>query len=102
MTFFCKDLEKSLRNIHSMIRDVHKAIELYVDKPVYGRFLGELDKKHDKFLELLDNVNKETKKVEIFESEIATWCDGTLSLIWKDQFKTNFDKIKSIKETNTS
>lgn len=99
MTCFCKELENSLRKIHSMIRDVHNAIELYVDKPVYGRFLGELDKKHDKFMSVLDSVDAEAKKVGIFENEIAAWSEGTLSLIWKDQFKTNSGKIKSIKET---
>lgn len=100
MTFYCKDLENSLDNIVSMIRDVHGAVDLYVEKPVYGRFLSDLEKKQDKFLEILENINIETKKVRILESEIESWSEGTLGLIWKDQFKTNVDKIKSIKATN--
>ena len=95
---YCKELEKSLVNVASMLQGVHEVVGLYITKTPYSRFLHELEEKQDKFLELLSNLQTETNRVKLFENEIEVWAEGNLNLIWKDQFKTGFDKIKNLKK----
>lgn len=67
---YCSDLEKCLQDTCSVLVSVHETISFYIDKPFYGRLLGDLERKQAQFLDILDRVQGEGEKS--FKTERGT------------------------------
>lgn len=91
---YCSDLEKCLQDTCSVLVSVHETISFYIDKPFYGRLLGDLERKQAQFLDILDRVQGEGEKALKLKEELETWSDGLLNLMLKDQEVST--KVKSI------
>lgn len=96
-----KNLEASLKQACSHLSQVHEVVGLYVEKPVYGRLLSDLEKKQADFLIILESVKKETNKCITFENDLASWTEELLLLMWKEHGHDINSRAKSVKELKT-
>ena len=94
---YCKDLEENLKCISSLLGTMHQMVSLYVDKPVYGRLLGDLERKQADFLLILDSLKRETGKSLDFKNQIETWSNELLNSMWKEAGNSTKTKVKGIK-----
>lgn len=93
-----KELQKCLNEACNYLNAVHESVALYIEKPVYGRLLSDLEKKQAEYLELLESIEKEKAKCVNFTKELELWSGNLLHLMWKEQGQSINSRLKSVKE----
>jgi hypothetical protein len=94
----CQELETNLNDVCLLLISMHDMIALYIEKPVYGRLLSDLEQKQANFLLVLESIKKETDKSSQLKKEIESWSNELLNLMWKEQGNQSVkQKTESIK-----